>query len=380
MGSPSWRHADSVTMTNGSDVVTGSGTDWVTGAPVVLPGFALSVDGIYYEVVEVRSDTELQIYPAYAGTTGAKTVTIIEFGRQGIEGAKKRLADVLQMVPAAGRLLYVGSGAPSSGLGNDGALMIDVINATLYGPKAGGAWPSGVSLRGPEKRRNLIMNGRGAVNQRGYTSGAATSAANQYTLDRWRVVVSGQNLSWTETAGTRTFTAPAGGVEQVIEGAAILSGTHVLSFTGTATCTINGVARVSGDTVTMTGGVNTTIRFSGGTFSLPQLEPGSVITPYEHVHPALERLEAQRYFYRHEDAGQAYQQGTGAQSFIRLKTLVLPNMRAAPTFSVASAPTYLNCSGVAAFTTPTSADLYVTVTGAGLFRAFDGIYDFNSEL
>ena len=56
--------------------------------------------------------------------------------------------------------------------------------------------------------RNLIMNSLGRVNQRGYTSGTATGAANQYTLDRWRVVTSGQNLSWTGNTARRTMTAP----------------------------------------------------------------------------------------------------------------------------------------------------------------------------
>jgi hypothetical protein len=34
--------------------------------------------------------------------------------------------------------------------------------------------------------RNVIINGNPTINQRGYVSGAATSGANQYTLDRWQ--------------------------------------------------------------------------------------------------------------------------------------------------------------------------------------------------
>lgn len=40
--------------------------------------------------------------------------------------------------------------------------------------------------------RNLLVNARFWINQRGY-AGAATTAAKQYTHDRWRVVVSGQS-------------------------------------------------------------------------------------------------------------------------------------------------------------------------------------------
>jgi hypothetical protein len=144
--------------------------------------------------------------------------------------------------------------------------------------------------------RNLLINPLGTVNQRGYTSGSATSTANQYTLDRWRVVTSGQNLAWTESAGVRTMTAPAGGVEQVIEGASILSGTYTLNWEGTATATVGGTARTKGEIFTLTGGSNVTVRFTGGTFSKPQLEPGSVVTPFEQRPIGLELALCQRYY------------------------------------------------------------------------------------
>jgi hypothetical protein len=144
--------------------------------------------------------------------------------------------------------------------------------------------------------RNLLINALGTINQRSYTSGASTSGANQYAVDRWRVVTSGQNLSWTESAGVRTFTAPAGGVEQVVEGASILSGTYVLNWEGTATATVGGTARTKGETFTLTGGSNVTVRFTGGTFSKPQLEPGSVATPFEQRPIGLELALCQRYY------------------------------------------------------------------------------------
>lgn len=42
-----------------------------------------------------------------------------------------------------------GTGAPSSGLGNNGDFYLNTSNTTLYGPKTAGAWGSGVSLIGP---------------------------------------------------------------------------------------------------------------------------------------------------------------------------------------------------------------------------------------
>jgi hypothetical protein len=144
--------------------------------------------------------------------------------------------------------------------------------------------------------RNLLINGNPIINQRGYVSGTATSGANEYTLDRWRVVTSGQSITWTDSANVRTVTAPAGGVEQVIEGLNILSGTYTLSWTGTATATVDGSSVTNGGQVTLTGGTNATVRFSGGTFSLAQFEVGTVATPFERRSYGQELALCQRYY------------------------------------------------------------------------------------
>jgi hypothetical protein len=159
--------------------------------------------------------------------------------------------------------------------------------------------------------RNLLINGNPIINQRGYVSGTATSGANQYTLDRWRVVTSGQSITFTDSANVRTVTAPAGGIEQVIEGLNILSGTYVLNWTGTATATVNGTSVAKGGTVTLTGGTNCTVRFSGGTFSLPQLEPGTVATPFERRSYGQELSLCQRYFCKTFDQSVQPAQNTG---------------------------------------------------------------------
>jgi hypothetical protein len=144
--------------------------------------------------------------------------------------------------------------------------------------------------------RNRLINAQGNINQRGYVSGTTTTGANQYTVDRWRVVVSGQALSWTTSGNDLTFTAPAGGVEQVIEGLNLETGTYVLSWTGTATATVGGSAVANGGTVSVTGGVNLTVRFSGGTFTRPQFEPGSVATPFDRRDYGRELIMCQRYY------------------------------------------------------------------------------------
>lgn len=144
--------------------------------------------------------------------------------------------------------------------------------------------------------RNLIINGSFMANQRGYASGTATTVANQYTLDRWRVVTSGQNLAFSTSAGKTTVTAPAGGIEQVIEGTYLQSGTYVINWEGTATCTVDGVARAKGDSFAVTGGDNLTIKFSSGTVANVQLEQGPVATPFEQRPYGLELSLCQRYY------------------------------------------------------------------------------------
>lgn len=182
------------------------------------------------------------------------------------------------------------AGANALGIATGGVqrLLVDAsgITASSYngGPLAG--------------FRNLIINGNPNINQRGYVSGAATSGANEYTLDRWRVVTSGQNISFTDSNNVRTVTAPAGGCEQLIEGISIISGTYTLSWTGTATATVGGTAVSNGGNFTLTGGTNATVRFSSGTFSLVQIEPGPVATPFERRPIGTELALCQRYFER----------------------------------------------------------------------------------
>ena len=143
--------------------------------------------------------------------------------------------------------------------------------------------------------RNKLINAQGTVNQRVYVSGVATTGANQYALDRWRVVTSGQNLSFSASGIYQIMTAPAGGVEQIVEGTYIEGGRYSLSWVGTATATVNGTTIANGSAITLIAGANATVRFIGGTFSLPQLELGWV-TPFEYLPPDINLSRCQRYY------------------------------------------------------------------------------------
>lgn len=144
--------------------------------------------------------------------------------------------------------------------------------------------------------RNLLINGNFNFNQRGYVSGTATTAANQYTLDRWRVITSGQALTFATSGNGNIVTAPAGGIEQIIEGASIGIASGVINWVGTATCTVDGNAKTKGQTVTLTPGTNSSVKFFGGTVSLAQQEAGAVPSPFEYRAMNVELAMCMRYF------------------------------------------------------------------------------------
>lgn len=190
--------------------------------------------------------------------------------------------------------------------------------------------------------RNLLINPHFKVNQRGWPSGSAVPAANSFTLDRWRVVVSGQVISWSDTAGVRTVTAPAGGIEQVVEGADLIGGTYTLNWTGTASAAVNSAGVTKGAQITLTGGANVSVVFSGGTVSLPQLERGSVVTPFEMRPRATELMLCQRYFWATSSdikVGGTMVSGVGAATYVPIWYPV--TMRAVPTIT----PVFASGSG-----------------------------------
>lgn len=145
--------------------------------------------------------------------------------------------------------------------------------------------------------RSQIVNGSGQWNQRLYVSGTPTTVANQLTLDRWRVVVVGQSLVFGAGAQGqgRTITFPAGGADQVIEAGAIRGGIYTLSWIGTATATVNGVAIANGaQTAALPAYTAATVRMIGGTGEDIQFERGTVKTPLEQRPPSVELALCQR--------------------------------------------------------------------------------------
>ncbi len=169
--------------------------------------------------------------------------------------------------------------------------------------------------------RNLLINANPVINQRGYVANTPTTSNNQYTLDRWRVVASGQSLSWADISGVRTVSAPNGGVVQVIESGNNMGGIHTLSWRGTAEATVNTIPVAAGTSVSLPPNTNVTVLFKGGTFALPQLEPGPVATPFERRLVQTELMMCMRYYEKFyaEGLGNGYAPGEFVSSTINYK-------------------------------------------------------------
>lgn len=151
--------------------------------------------------------------------------------------------------------------------------------------------------------RNKIINGNFAVNQRGASGASTAYAAGTYIMDRWKAGASGVTLSFSTSNNVTTVTITAGTLVQVIEGNNLFSGTHALSWSGTAQGKIDGGSfSASGVTGTATGGTNMTVEFNTGTLSKVQLEPGVVVTPFEQRHYGLELALCQHYYRRNRKA------------------------------------------------------------------------------
>lgn len=340
------RTIDNISGVNDASV---SQSEWVESGfvPTYINATSFSVPGDQTAILQINrrvrtTNTSGFIYSLITNSVfaaGLTTVTLMNDSGSLDAGLSAVAYGLLAANPQSIPVVAVSSGGTGAST-HDGAL-VSILN--------------GNQLAG---MRNLIINGNFAVNQRGYVSGAATSGANQYTLDRWRVVTSGQNITFSASANGRIVTAPAGGMEQVIEGANIVGGTYNISWTGTATCTVDGVAKTSGASFTLTAGTDATVRFTSGTVSLVQVEPGTATTAFEQRNYPAELLLCGRYF-RPWEVG--YSDAT-ATSSTRYGFTQFPEMRTTPTVvNVAAIGTQANVSSIA-FNDVTARGLRMDIT------------------
>ena len=182
------------------------------------------------------------------------------------------------------------------------------------------------ALRG---MRNVVINGDFRINQRNYTSGAATTA-NQYTLDRWKVTGTG-GITFPNPTNRAIVTIPVSQtIQQIIEGLNIDGGTYVLSWEGTAKGRINTGAYGNSGAVkaTLTAGANVTVQFNTGTVTNVQLEIGDVATPFEKRNIGTELALCKRYL----EYGYLSVCSDGVTSYLRAITQMSETKRVNPTF------------------------------------------------
>lgn len=154
---------------------------------------------------------------------------------------------------------------------------------------------------------NRLINGDFSVKQAdpGTSSGTVTLTAGQYGwqaastkgFDRWKAGASGCTYSFAASGGVTTITISAGSLQQVIEGVNLQTGTHTLSWSGTAQGKIGaGSYSASGVTGSVTGGTDLAIEFGTGTLLRAQLEPGSIASAFgQRLFPEELKL-CKRYF------------------------------------------------------------------------------------
>jgi hypothetical protein len=87
---------------------------------------------------------------------------------------------------ADGHTIIATTGAPAAGVGNNGDLAFDASASTIYGPKAAGAWPAGVVLKGAKgdtgNTGNAGTNGNTVLTTAG-TPAAGTGVNGDFAYD-----------------------------------------------------------------------------------------------------------------------------------------------------------------------------------------------------
>lgn len=101
-----------------------------------------------------------------------------------------------------GQSLLSGSGAPGGGLGNDGDMYLDYTAYDIYGPKAGGVWGSGTSILG-----TIGSNGKTILN--GTVDPTTEGTDGDFYINTSSSFIFGPKAGGTWPAGT-SIIGPAG--------------------------------------------------------------------------------------------------------------------------------------------------------------------------
>jgi hypothetical protein len=183
---------------------------------------------------------------------------------------------------------------------------------------------------------NTANNSGFSINQRAYVSGVAL-AAGAFGHDRWKGGASGGTYTFTQSSGpSTTITITAGTLQQVVEGAGLVGGNYMLSWTGTAQGRV-GAGSYAASPVSVAGivaGTNTTIEFNTGTVGQVKLEAGTVATAWVPLLVRDELANCQRFYQVGNFGLQGYT--PAAAVTVGYEQALAVVMRAAPTSAIAS--------------------------------------------
>ncbi|MBY6164203.1 hypothetical protein KUV73_25275, partial [Mameliella alba] len=130
-----WYKTGTVTVANGSDTVTGSGTAWVANARVGQ-AFALDGSAAQYEIAAVVSDTELRLARAYLGSSQSAQayaiIPVVGFYRQAYDALSAAVAQWSAYAGTALAGLFKDGTAAAPGIGFE-----DETNTGLFRKAAG---------------------------------------------------------------------------------------------------------------------------------------------------------------------------------------------------------------------------------------------------
>ncbi|CAG9184540.1 hypothetical protein LMG23992_05261 [Cupriavidus laharis] len=188
------------------------------------PGPDIGKDGDFY----LNTTTGMLFGPK---ANGAWPAGVSVAGPAGATGAKGDTG-ATGNTGTAGNTILSGSVDPTSGVGNDGDYYINTSTSTLFGPKADGTWPPGVPLGGGgAPGGGTVLTGAGAP-------GNNIGADGDYYLDTdtWTLYGPKANGEW--PAGVSLVNQPGGsngGSDGTDNGTTVGNGGHVLYGSGAPT-------------------------------------------------------------------------------------------------------------------------------------------------
>lgn len=199
------------------------------------PANTIGVDGNFY----INTTTHFMFGPKFGGAWPAGTSLVGPQGIQGIQGIQ-------------GSLIIYGSTDPTPAVGHDGDSYINTTTHFLFGPKAGGVWPAGTSLIGPQGPQGIQgPAGTATVITSDTPPGSPADNVLWWKSDSGLLYVrynDGDSSQWVVAVAIPDTGIPSGTVMVFYQGAAPVGWTQVTTQNDKALRVVSGAGGVFGGT------------------------------------------------------------------------------------------------------------------------------------